>query len=98
MKLCDDIAFHFCFEAPAEGAVEVYPRWDAEGVVSVQHRVAEGVITVDPWPFGVSRHVGYLVGYQLAGYPDVLEPVMLRYELLPAAHSRSYKELLMEGS
>jgi hypothetical protein len=81
-RLCDDIAFNFCFEVPAEGAVEVFPQWEGERTVTVQHRVANGVITVDPWPFRVDSHTGYLVGYQREGYPEVLEPVMLRYTLL----------------
>jgi hypothetical protein len=96
-RLCDDISFAFCFEAPASGAVKVFPRWDHGEEIEMSFRVAEGVIVVDPWPFGAPGHMGYLVGYQLEGFPEVLEPVMLRYELLPAAHSRSYKEL-MKGS
>ena len=80
-RLCDNIAFLFCFEAPAEGTVEVFPRWEGDETVAVQYRIAEGVIMVDPWPFCVSSHTGYLVGYGREGYPERLEPVMLRYEL-----------------
>jgi hypothetical protein len=29
--------------------------------------------------------VGYLVGYQLDGYPSVLEPIVLPYRLAPIA-------------
>lgn len=81
-QLCDNIAFHFCFEAPVEGTVEVFSQWDVEKAVAVHYRVAEGIITVDFWFFGVSRHTGYLVGYRREEYPEVLEPVILHYELL----------------
>lgn len=84
-KLCDDIAFNFCFEAPVEGSVRVFPHYDQDTEVEVHFRIADGVITADPWPFGVDRHTGYLVGYQREGYPDVLEPVMVYYELRAAA-------------
>lgn len=84
-RLCDDIAFAFCFEAPAEGAVRVYPSWERDDEIEIRFRVAEGVITVDPWPFGVSRHTGYLLGYQLRGYPDTLEPLPVVYTLQDAA-------------
>lgn len=80
-RLCDNISFAFCFEAPAEGTVEVFAQWGGEPAIPVHYRVAEGVITVDPWPFGVRSHSGYLVGYEQEGYPERLEPVMLRYEL-----------------
>lgn len=83
-RLCDDIAFAFCFEAPVEGSARVFPRYDLDEEVEVRYRVAEGVIRVDPWPFGVERSVGYLIGYQREGYPDVLEPVIVQYEVQAA--------------
>ena len=81
-NLCDCIAFDFCFEAPAEGEVRIFPRNGRDEEVAVGYRIEEGTIRVDPWPFGVDSHSGYLVGYQLEGYPAVLEPVMLRYRLV----------------
>ncbi len=80
-RLCDDIAFAFCFEAPAQGAVRIYPHYDADEEVEVSYQVEGGTIRVDPWPFAVDSHRGYLVGYHLEGYPEVLEPVMVTYEL-----------------
>ena len=80
-NLCDRIAFDFCFEAPAEGEVRIFPRNDGGEQVAVGYRVAGGTIEVDPWPFGVAGHAGYLVGYQLGGYPALLEPVMLPYSV-----------------
>ena len=81
-NLCDRIAFDFCFEAPAEGEVRIFPRNDRDEEVAVGYRIEDGTIRVDPWPFGVDSHSGYLVGYQLEGYPAVLEPVMLPYRLV----------------
>ena len=81
-RLCDDISFAFCFEAPAQGSVRIYPRNGKDAEVEVSYQVEEGKIRVTPWPFAVDSHRGYLVGYRLEGYPEVLEPVMVRYELV----------------
>jgi len=81
-ELCDRIAFDFCFEAPAEGEVHIFPRNDRHEEVAVSYRIEGGTIQVDPWPFGVASYTGYLVGYQLDGYPTVLEPAMLPYLLV----------------
>jgi hypothetical protein len=80
--LCDRIAFDFCFEAASEGEVRIFPRNDRDEEVAVGYRVEDGTIRVDPWPFGVESHTGYLVGYLLAGYPAVLEPVIVPYRLV----------------
>ena len=80
-NLCDRIAFDFCFEAPAEGEVPIFPHNASDEAIVVRYRTEAGVITVDPWPFGVDHHTGYLVGYQLDKYPVVLEPVLLPYTL-----------------
>jgi hypothetical protein len=80
--LCDRIAFDFCFEAPAEGEVGIFPRNDRDEEVVVGYRIEHGTIQVEPWPFAVESHAGYLVGYQLEGYPAVLEPVLVTYRLI----------------
>lgn len=85
-NVCDRIAFDFCFEAPAEGEVRIVPRNDGDDEIAVRYRIAGGVIEVDPWPFGIDSHTGYLVGYQLAGYPAVLEPVLVPYTLVRLTH------------
>jgi hypothetical protein len=81
-NLCDRIAFDFCFEAPAEGTVQILPRNDRDDDVPVLFQIANGTIEVAPWPFGVSSLEGYLVGYQLDGYPTALEPVMVPYRVV----------------
>jgi Protein of unknown function (DUF3891) len=85
-NLCDRIAFDFCFEAPTEGEVHIFPRNDRDEEVVVGYRIEGGTIQVDPWPFSVNGHSGYLVGYQLDGYPTVLEPVTVPYQIVPVAH------------
>jgi len=80
-RLCDRIAFDFCFETPAEGEVRIFPRNDRDEDIAVRYRIADSAIQVDPWPFGVKSYAGYLVGYKLDDYPKVLEPVMLPYRL-----------------
>jgi hypothetical protein len=82
--LCDSIAFDFCFETPAQGAMYVLPRNNGGEEVEMRYWVGEGTIRVDPWPFSVEGYRGYLVGYQLEGYPEVLEPVLVTYELAGA--------------
>jgi hypothetical protein len=84
--LCDRIAFDFCFEAPADGEVRIFPRNDRDEEIAVGYRIEAGTIKVDPWPFGVESHMGYLVGYLLEGYPAVLEPVIVSYQLVRSKH------------
>lgn len=80
-NLCDRIAFDFCFEAPAEGEVRIFPHNCLDDEIVVRYHVEDGAIEVDPWPFGVDGHTGYLVAYELDGYPVVLEPFILPYTL-----------------
>jgi hypothetical protein len=84
-NLCDRIAFDVCFEAPAEGEVRIFPSNDRDEEIVVRYRTMEGAIQVAPWPFAVDSHTGYLVGYQLDGYPTLLEPLLLTYQLARAA-------------
>jgi uncharacterized protein DUF3891 len=84
-NLCDRIAFDFCFEAPAQGHVRIFPRNGRGDETAVHYRIAGGSIQVEPWPFGVDGHAGYLVGYQLDGYPAALEPALLPYQLVRGA-------------
>lgn len=81
-NLCDRIAFDFCFEAPAEGEVRIFPRHDRDEEVTIRYHTAGSTIQVDPWPFALDTHAGYLVGYQLENYPTVLEPAMLPYQVV----------------
>lgn len=80
-NLCDQVAFDFCFEAPASGKVQIFPKNDYDKQVEVSYTIDGSIITLDPWPLSGEHHTGYLVGYQLEGYPERLEPVLLPYQL-----------------
>lgn len=79
--LLDQISFRFCFDVPASGEVSIFPRNGGEAEVPVRFEVADGVIHVDPWPFSVDQHQGYLVAYHLDEYPEKLDPFILPYHL-----------------
>ena len=79
--LLDRLSFEFCFDAPASGSISIFPRIDEDTEVDVQYHVEDGEINVTPWPFSVDEHKGYLVAYQMDGYPEQLDPVILPYLL-----------------
>lgn len=79
--LCDSLSFEFCFEAPASGKLSVFPHNAEETEVVVEFHVENGEINVSPWPFSVDEYQGYLVAYQMDGYPTRLDPVILPYRL-----------------
>ncbi|MBI5935956.1 MAG: DUF3891 family protein [Chloroflexi bacterium] len=81
-NLCDMISFSLCFDVPATGEISIFPRNDQETEVNVQYRVEDGTIHVDPWPFSVDSHQGYLVAYRKEGYPEATDPVILTYRLV----------------
>jgi len=79
--LLDQISFRFCFDVPASGEVLIYPRNGEDTEVPVRFEVNDGLIHVDPWPFSVDEHAGYLVSYHSDGYPERLDPFILTYRL-----------------
>ena len=79
--LLDRLSFEFCFDAPASGSISIFQRNDEDAEVNVQYHVEDGEINVTPWPFSVDEHRGYLVAYQMDGYPERLDPVILPYLL-----------------
>lgn len=80
-NLLDTLSFNFCFDVPASGEVSIYPRNGEDAEVTVRYEVDDGVLSVDPWPFWVDEHVGYLVAYYVDGYPERLDPFILPYSL-----------------
>ena len=79
--LLDRLSFEFCFDAPASGSIFIFPRNDEDTEINVQYHVEDGEINITPWPFSVDEHRGYLVAYQMDGYPERLDPVILPYLL-----------------
>ena len=78
--LCDRIAFDFCFEEPAQGSVKVFPRNDQPEEIAISYHVDGAHIHIAPWPLRVEALEGYLVAYQLDGYPERLEPVLVPWQ------------------
>jgi Protein of unknown function (DUF3891) len=77
-NLCDRIAFDFCVEEPADGAVDV------EGG-RVEYRIdGAGGVTLDPWPLALPHLVGVVAAYRAAGYPTRPDPVVALYRSEPA--------------
>lgn len=70
-RVCDRLAFVFCFEEPASGEDRGY-AYELDG---------EGRITLDPWPLEVPRLVGLVTGFEADGYPERLVPVATPFEL-----------------
>jgi len=80
-NLCDSISFDFCFDVSNSGKVSIFQRNDEEKEISVQYHVEESTISVTPWPFSVDAYQGYLIAYQLEGYPEALDPRILNFRL-----------------
>jgi hypothetical protein len=81
-RLCDNVAFHFSFEVARELTANVCTRTgdDAETVISYQIQ-PPGRVIIDPWPFAVSVISGMIIGYEAEGYPDLLKPVVVPFEV-----------------
>lgn len=89
-RLCDSVAFAFCFEEPAQGEVNVSRDWqDAPpaairfAVTPARHEGETARITLAPWPLSLPRSEGYVIAYRSAGYPDRLNPVVVPYAVAP---------------
>lgn len=81
--LCDRVAFDFCFEEPASGGVDIVPAAGGEPVRVTYILDGEGAVSLDPWPLGVPRLLGVILGYGATGYPAVLDPVVVPFEIAP---------------
>jgi hypothetical protein len=79
--LLDMISFSLCMDVPSSGEVAVFPRNGEEREVPIHYQVEDGRIRVEPWPFSVNRHAGYLLAYHAEGYPERLDPFILTYRL-----------------
>src|SRR5262249_24218834 len=68
--LCDRIAFSFCFEQEARGRVEI-------AGTTVEYLLdGSGAASLRAWPLGGPRLTVLVTGYETAGYPGVLQPVV----------------------
>lgn len=79
--LLDSLSFELCFDVPASDRIDIFPRNGEDKETTVEYQVKDGEITANPWIFSVDQHIGYLIAYQMDGYPERLEPVILPYRL-----------------
>lgn len=82
-RFCDNLSLHFCREKPVDGQEQVYPRYDGAASIPVRYQVRGSEISIDPWPLQVEQLSGYLVGYQLEGYPEQPESLLVPYHIHP---------------
>jgi hypothetical protein len=83
-NLCDRVAFDFCVEERVRGQVAVAPAHGSEPV-PIEYTVdGDGEITLEPWPLGPSSVSGIILGFSAGGYPDVLEPVVVPFDVRPS--------------
>ncbi len=86
-RLCDSIAFDFCFEKSSQFAQGVYSATSDE-MQSIQVTIEGSLIQLDPWPLNIPAIHGFIVGYTRAGYPDHLEPVLVEFTVTPAPSTK----------
>jgi hypothetical protein len=80
-NLCDNLSFSFCFDVLASGEISIFPRNGMNTEVTVKYHVEDGLISASPWPFSVDAYEGYILAYQLEGYPEQLDPFILPFTL-----------------
>jgi hypothetical protein len=83
-RFCDMVAFDFSFEQPTTATIDLYARCDVDQMIPVTYEIKpDSKIHVDPWPFSVPCYSDFIFGYQRAGYPDNLCPVIIKFQLFP---------------
>jgi hypothetical protein len=79
-RFCDNVAFHFSFEACGERTIPVSAHQSESAETTLTYHIEpDGGILVEPWPFSVPTINGYILGYEAEGYPQQLQPVMMPY-------------------
>ena len=92
-RLCDSIAFDFCFERATSGSMAVMSKQAESNRIEVHYEIdflsknpacnTTGHIAVKPWPLSTDIVKGYLLAYDQCGYPDTLKPHWVEFELRP---------------
>lgn len=79
-KLCDQVAFDFCFEAPMKATLPVFSDEKASKETAIAYEIKpEGQIEISPWPFSVNAFDGFIIAYHQQGYPERLKPEMIHF-------------------
>jgi hypothetical protein len=80
---CDSIAFGVAFEDPGTITRTVFTKQNSTKQTTVSIMLAKGGhIIVDPWPFNVPQHSGFMLGYEAEHYPDTLIPVVVPWSVV----------------
>jgi hypothetical protein len=82
-NLCDRLSLEFCFEVPSRK--ELTLEMQGEPVLFSYGLLEKGHLFCSPWPFGQEQISGMILGYQRAGYPDQLDPVVLPFTCAAAS-------------
>jgi hypothetical protein len=83
-QFCDSVAFAFSFGESTAAGVSVWAQPNASAPVRLGYEIRPGgEIWVTPWPFGVLRYQGFGMGYRREGYPEILEPELVPFRVLP---------------
>ncbi|NND92523.1 MAG: DUF3891 family protein [Granulosicoccus sp.] len=93
-RLCDSIAFDFCFEQDAGGSVAVAAEQTSAERVEVCYQIdfdsnelgvkcnnSVGCIRLSPWPLSADIVRGYLLAYEQSGFPEELNPCRVEFEI-----------------
>lgn len=79
-RLCDSIAFDFCFEEPSEFERRVFSQAD-DAMQTIRVTMENGHIQLHPWPLSVPELHGFILGYERSGYPDHPQPVIVPFKV-----------------
>lgn len=95
-RLCDSVAFDFCFERPATGKLTVFSGRASSRNVEMCYEIdfhctesinginaTVGCISLAPWPLSAPLVKGYLLAYEQSAYPKELCPHRVEFELRP---------------
>ena len=81
--LCDMISFDFSFERYRTYDMPVFVHGSGD-TQSIHVKIGEGGrVQLQPWPLSVPDLRGFLIGYEVNGYPDHPRPVTVPYTIAP---------------
>jgi hypothetical protein len=81
-RFCDNVAFHFSFEAPYERTMMIGNRVDEGQETAITYQIKpNGEVIIIPWPFAVPFISGSIIGYQADDYPEVLRPLVVQFRV-----------------
>ena len=83
-RLCDSVAYVFSFEQALNMSLPVSSHVDSEATVIIEIAIdGQGSVQMSPWTFSVESIQGYILGYELEGYPERREAVYIPFSIIP---------------